>query len=103
METSETMDAQTVPAAAAVRPRLRLCPEHPVSLETLDRFAAGMATRDERSAVVRHLLTGCPPCGRRLGRSWPLEDRPEPEGAYDQALDRSFDRVLQTLRFISAA
>jgi len=99
MEPLETIDAPTALSATTPRRRLRLCgPEHPVSLELLDRFAAGSATRDERSTVVRHLLSGCASCGSRLGRAWPLEAPQQPEGAYDQALDRSFERVLQVLR-----
>lgn len=99
MELLETMDAPTPLPVTTARQGLRLCgPEHPVSLELLDRFAAGAATRDERSTVVRHLLTGCSSCGRRLGRTWPLEAPQEPEDAYDRALDRSFERVLQAMR-----
>ena len=104
MEQMETIEAPTPLLATTARQRLRLCaPEHPVSMELLDRFAAGSATRDERSTVVRHLLTGCSSCGRRLGRAWPLEAPQQPEDAYDQALDRSFERVLQAMRVRSSA
>lgn len=104
MEPLQTIDMLTALPAAASRWRLRLCTEeHPVSTEMLDRFAAGSATRNERAAVVRHLLAGCSSCSRHLGRRWPLEDRQEPEGAYDRALDRSFDRVVQALRFLRPA
>jgi len=39
--------------------------DHP-SEETLKRFAAGMATREEGKAVVAHLLKGCAECARKL-------------------------------------
>lgn len=90
---------RTALSAATPRQGLRLCSlDHPVSMEMLDRFAAGAATRDERSKVARHLLAGCPSCNRHLGQYWPLESLQAPEGAYDQALESSFDRVLRTLQ-----
>jgi hypothetical protein len=90
--------------ALTARPALRLCnPEHLVSFDLLDRFAAGAATRDERRLVVRHLLTGCTSCSRRLGRAWPLESQQLPPDAYDQALDRSFGRLFQEMRVRSSA
>jgi len=39
--------------------------DHP-SDEILKRFATGKASREERGAVVAHLLHGCPQCARRL-------------------------------------
>jgi hypothetical protein len=98
----ETID--TLNPALTTRPALRLChPEHPVSFDLLDRFAAGATTRDEKRLVVRHLLTGCASCRRRLGRAWPLESQQLPPDAYDQALDRSFDRLFQEMRVRSSA
>jgi hypothetical protein len=94
----ERVDAPTGPMAAAIRMRIRLDElEHSILPEMLDRFAAGAATGRERRAVVRHLLEGCPSCRRRLGRSLPMEHVQEPEGAYDQAIDRSVERALDLL------
>jgi hypothetical protein len=96
----EPLETTRTALATTSRQGLRLCGlEHPVSTELLDRFAAGSATRDERNKVVLHLFTGCLSCSSHLGPYWPLEDRREPESAYDQALERSFDRALQALRF----
>lgn len=40
--------------------------KHSISKEVLGRFALGQATPDERRAVGRHLLQGCPVCARAL-------------------------------------
>ena len=64
--------------------------DHP-SEETLERFAAGIASREENRSVVVHLVKGCSACARKL------RDLMEPEavsrGAYEAALDR-FDQEL---------
>jgi len=39
--------------------------EHP-SDETLRRFVAGTAARDESRIVVAHLLKGCASCARKI-------------------------------------
>lgn len=65
--------------------------EHPISRDTLERFAEGAAGPDERRAIALHLLKGCAACAatlRRLGRSR------APADAYDRALDR-FERGLR--------
>ena len=69
--------------------------DHP-SEETLRRFAAGTATREENRAVVSHLVKGCKECGRKLRALM------EPESVsavdYEAALDR-FDReLMETLQ-----
>ena len=50
--------------------------DHEVPRGTLDRFAAGEASEEERRQVFRHLLTGCAACRRelRLAR-WHTEAR----------------------------
>lgn len=104
MEPLKKLDTLTAWVATAMRPKLRLCgAEHPVSPEMLDRFAAGSSPQRERAVVLLHLLTRCPSCSRRLGHLWPLEERQEPEDAYDRALDRGFERALQALRFRAPA
>lgn len=64
--------------------------EHPVSRESLERFAAGAASRDEGRVIAIHLLKGCGACAAAL-RS--LELSRAPLDAYDRALDR-FERGL---------
>lgn len=66
--------------------------EHPISRESLERFAAGSATRDEGRAIAVHLLKGCGTCAATL-RS--LERNRAPMDAYDRALDR-FERDLRS-------
>lgn len=55
----------------AIRPR----PPHP-GKELLLRFVRGEATRPERSAVVRHLLTGCGECMAVTRLVWSFADEP---------------------------
>ena len=58
---------------------------HAISNESLRRFAAGTATRQESCSIVTHLLKGCPSCGKRL-KSFV---RPEPPAdIYDVVFDR---------------
>jgi hypothetical protein len=68
--------------------------DHP-SEETLKRFAAGKASREESRNIVAHLLKGCASCAARL------KSMMEPESAgpvsYDEALDRFDERMLETL------
>jgi hypothetical protein len=40
--------------------------EHDIQDVSLERFAAGMASREEARAITRHLLQGCPLCAQRL-------------------------------------
>ena len=65
--------------------------EHQISRESLERFAAGAATREEGRDIAVHLLKGCGTCAaalRNLNRSRASMD------AYDRALDR-FERGLR--------
>ena len=41
--------------------------DHPVSQNSLERFAAGKSSREENQAVVAHLLKGCPSCSGQMG------------------------------------
>lgn len=67
--------------------------DHPVSRESLMRFAAGSSTRQENRSIVAHLLKGCPECARQIRG----DVRPEvPEDAYDSMLARlSGERTLR--------
>lgn len=65
--------------------------QHPISKETLERFAAGKASPDESRGIVAHLLKGCETCARILRE---LERVESPVCAYDKALDR-FERDLR--------
>jgi hypothetical protein len=83
------------------RPRPRLAfrrPPHEVTTATLDRFALGTATRDERALVLRHLLTGCPECQQHLAALWAapeaVPDEPDTDG--ENEYDKIFDRLVTT-------
>lgn len=65
--------------------------QHPISKETLERFAAGKASPDENRRIVAHLLKGCEACARILQE---LERIETPVCAYDKVLDR-FERGLR--------
>lgn len=65
--------------------------EHPISRDTLKRFAAGAATRDEGRLIALHLLKGCATCAATLRN---LEHASIPLDAYDRSLDR-FERGLR--------
>ncbi|MFL6237454.1 MAG: hypothetical protein ACJ76N_30315 [Thermoanaerobaculia bacterium] len=64
--------------------------DHP-SEETLKRFAAGTASREESRTVVAHLLKGCAPCAEKLREL--LKPEAVPRNDYEAALDR-FDQGL---------
>jgi hypothetical protein len=66
--------------------------EHPED-DVLFRFLQGAASRQENRLIVRHLLSRCPRCAKRLRTM-----RPEPPlepGAYDPALDRFAARLRE--------
>ena len=67
--------------------------DHPVSRESLKRFATGASTRQENRSIVAHLLKGCPECARQIREGV----RPEvSEDAYDSALAKmSGERTLR--------
>lgn len=68
--------------------------DHP-SEETLERFAAGTASREESRNVVAHLLKGCALCSTRLKSL--LESRSVAGTSYDAALDRFDQEMVETL------
>jgi hypothetical protein len=67
--------------------------DHPVSQESLKRFAAGASTRQENRTIVAHLLKGCFECAQQIHGGV----RPEvPEDAYESVLARmSGERSLR--------
>lgn len=65
--------------------------EHLIARDSLERFAAGTATREERRLIAIHLVKGCPTCAGTLRD---LERRRVPLDAYDRALAR-FERELR--------
>ena len=67
--------------------------DHPVSTDSLKRFAAGISTRQENRVIVAHLLKGCAQCARQIRENV----RPEvSEGAYDTVLSKlSGERTLR--------
>ena len=68
--------------------------DHP-SEETLKRFVAGTASRDESRSVVAHLLKGCAPCARKI-RALMQPPAVRREG-YDPALERFDQGLVETL------
>jgi hypothetical protein len=64
--------------------------EHPWD-ETLKRFVAGTARREESFAIVAHLLRGCPACAQKIRQLMVAE--PVCREAYSSALNR-FDHGL---------
>lgn len=69
--------------------------DHPIDEESLARFLAGTASREENRRVVAHLLKGCALCARRVRE---LLNQPEPdEHGYDAAFDR-FERSVSVRR-----
>lgn len=59
--------------------------EHPVSVESLKRFAVGKSTRQENRSIVAHLLQGCARCAQQVRENV----RPEvPDDAYEGVLSR---------------
>src|SRR5436305_1139040 len=68
--------------------------DHP-SEETLKRFVAGTASREESRAVVAHLLKGCSACARKL------RELMEPDAVsrtfYEAALDRFDQELVESL------
>lgn len=65
--------------------------EHLIPRASLERFAAGSATREEGRTIALHLLKGCATCAATLRD---LERGRAPMDAYDRALDR-FERELR--------
>jgi hypothetical protein len=66
--------------------------EHP-SEETLKRFTAGTASREESRAVVAHLVKGCRTCSAAL-RSL-MKSVETPVKTYEEILDRSRERLSE--------
>jgi hypothetical protein len=68
--------------------------EHP-SEETLKRFVAGTASREESRAVVAHLVKGCRSCAAVL-RSL-MKPAEAPEKTYGDVLDRFGERLSEVV------
>jgi len=51
--------------------------DHSVSCESLERFARGIAAREENRLIVAHLLCGCRVCAEQLARLQCLPFGPE--------------------------
>jgi hypothetical protein len=68
--------------------------EHP-SEETLKRFVAGTASKDESRAVVAHLLKGCALCARKIRAL--MQPAPVRREGYDPALERFDQRLVERL------
>jgi len=59
--------------------------DHPVSADSLKRFATGISTRQENRVIVAHLLKGCAECAMQIRENV----RPQvPEEAYDAVLSK---------------
>jgi hypothetical protein len=59
--------------------------DHP-SEETLQRFVAGTAAREEGRAVVAHLLKGCASCARKI------RDLMQPDAVHREVYDSPLNR-----------
>jgi anti-sigma factor ChrR (cupin superfamily) len=68
--------------------------DHP-SEETLKRFAAGTASREESRAVVAHLLKGCSACARKLRQL--MEPDAVSRTSYEESLDRFDQGLIESL------
>lgn len=68
--------------------------DHP-SEETLKRFAAGTASREDSRTVVAHLLKGCAACAQRLKSL--MEPASVAGVSYDAALDRFDEGMIEAL------
>jgi hypothetical protein len=68
--------------------------DHP-SDEILQRFATGTASREERRAVVAHLIQGCSQCARQLRAL--MRPQPVAGSAYDAVFERFNDELLEVL------
>ena len=68
--------------------------DHP-SEETLKRFAAGTASREENRNVIAHLLKGCAACAQRLKAL--MEPASVAGVSYDAALDRFDEGMIEEL------
>jgi hypothetical protein len=68
--------------------------DHP-SEETLNRFAAGTAPREESRAVVAHLLKGCHACAAKIRLL--MQPAAVAATSYEKTLDRFDRRVLHKL------
>jgi hypothetical protein len=68
--------------------------DHP-SEETLKRFAAGKASREESRTLVAHLLKGCALCAARLKSL--MEPPCVAVVSYDTALDRFDQGMVEAL------
>ena len=68
--------------------------DHP-SEETLKRFAAGTASREENRNVIAHLLKGCAACTQRLKAL--MEPASVAGVSYDAALDRFDEGMIEEL------
>lgn len=75
--------------------------DHPIAPDSLARFLAGGASREENRRVVAHLLKGCPLCAQRVEELL-VEPEPDEEHGYDAAFDR-FERVAVPAKEPSAA
>ncbi len=68
--------------------------DHP-SEETLKRFVAGTAPREESRAVVAHLLKGCSACAGKLRQL--MEPDAVSRTSYEAALDHFDEGLIESL------
>ena len=68
--------------------------DHP-SEETLKRFVAGTAPREESRAVVAHLLKGCSACAGKIRGL--MEPETVSRTSYETALDRFDQGLIESL------
>jgi hypothetical protein len=75
--------------------------EHAISSDSLERFAAGAATRQEGQNIALHLLKGCVTCAatlRNLNREKaPIAEVQAPSGMLRAVLKKSEPRAEEML------
>lgn len=71
---------------------------HHLTDSDVESFVRGALAPADQRRVVRHLVTGCAACGRRVSSAFPTEASPLPEGDYDGCIDRALQKARRVTR-----
>lgn len=80
---------------------MRPSPDHPAQ-ESFRRLAGGLASPQEIREIVRHLLAGCPVCGR-MAEKVRTDARSRPPQSYDDVFNRLEQRLTHGTRTLAPA